>query len=80
MPNYAIALGSFAGGKVWIEDEQGTSLDEKQNSSASRILAGHARQSSILSTRAGSTKSSHTLVTCGPLLIFFWTDASLLHQ
>ena len=28
MPNYAIALGSFAGGKVWIEDEQGTSLDE----------------------------------------------------
>ena len=21
-------LGSFAGGKVWIEDEQGTSLDE----------------------------------------------------
>ena len=28
MPNYAIALGSFAGGKIWIEDEQGTSLDE----------------------------------------------------
>ena len=28
MPNCAIALGGFAGGKVWIEDEQGTSLDE----------------------------------------------------
>ena len=28
MPNYAIALGRFTGGRVWVEDDQGTSPDE----------------------------------------------------
>ena len=28
MPNYAIALGCFKGGRVWVEDDEGTSPDE----------------------------------------------------
>ena len=43
MPNHAIAVGDLTGGRVWIEDDEGMSpvenRDEKQNSSASRLVA-----------------------------------------
>ena len=28
IPNYAIALGRYTGGRVWVEDDEGTSPDE----------------------------------------------------
>ena len=42
MPNHAIAVGDFTGGRVWIEDDEGMAgrnRDENQNSSASRLVA-----------------------------------------
>ena len=42
-PPHAIAVGDLTGGRVWIEDDEGMSpvenRDEKQNSSASRLVA-----------------------------------------
>ena len=62
MPNYAIALGSFAGGKVWIEDEQGTSLNKVVMKKKFISFADPGWTCTTIqcpSTCAGSTKSSH---------------------
>ena len=46
--NHALALGDYTGGRVWIEDDEGTpqpGLDDKKGGArATRQMAGHARQ------------------------------------
>ena len=38
--NHAIALGSFSGGRVWIEDDEGTSMEKLSKNGKVRELKG----------------------------------------
>ena len=63
--NHAVTLGTFNGGRVWIEDEEGTSIETTTKNGKVRELKGtwidiHDKPRS--STRDGFIKLSHTKV------------------
>ena len=69
--NHAITLGTFNGGRVWIEDEEGTSIETTSKNGKVRELKGtwidiHDKPTNLcLSTRDGFIKLSHMKVICG---------------
>ena len=67
-PNHAITLGSFTGGRVWIEDDEGTSTEKLAKNNKAFELKGSwidIREKPCLSTHDAFIKSNRTKVTCG---------------
>ena len=64
-----ITLGTFNGGRVWIEDEEGTSIETTTKNGKVRELKKEHGSTFMtdpcLSTRDGFIKLSHMKVTCG---------------
>ena len=69
--NHAIALGSFSGGRVWIEDDEGTSMEKLSKNGKVRELKGSKAHgltfmtSLCLSTHDAFVKLNHMKVICG---------------
>ena len=66
--NHAITLGTFNGGRVWIEDEEGTSIETTTKNGKVRELKGtwiDIHDKPRLSTCDGFIKLSHMKVICG---------------
>ena len=65
--NHAIALGSFSGGRVWIEDDEGTSMEKLSKNGKVRELKGSwvDIHDKCLSTHDAFIKLNHMKVICG---------------
>ena len=68
--NHAITLGTFNGGRVWIEDEEGTSIETTTKNGKVRELKAKEHGSTFMTnlcllTRDSFIKLSHMKVICG---------------
>ena len=66
--NHAITLGNFIGGRVWIEEDEGTSLEKPAKTTKFVSLKAHGltfMTSLCLSTHDAFIKLSHMKVICG---------------
>ena len=68
--NHAVTLGSFSGGRVWVEDENGDAPEKVEMKTKTRTLIGtwhDIHVGRLRLTRFVFIKSNRTRVTCGLL-------------
>ena len=63
--NHAIALGSFSGGRVWIEDDEGTSMEKLSKNGKVRQLKGSWVDIHDKPVSFNVIKLNHMKVICG---------------